>query len=280
MLGWYWIPGNVWGPGWVSWAYGGNYVGWCPLGYRDKPVPYGGRRAVPRGTLAVTDEPWVYVQRADFSASDLATKIQLTVPPGEEMHPLQQPHARPDRNLHAALGGTETHTGPRGVKTRPGHGEAAAQPGADTAIPFPTARRPHRETGDEAALSASPAAPAAPRPRTVYRPRTVTTSPDPGRPADARSPEPRAPDADREVLRRVFGPLSQPRPAEPAERGISHPLPSAESGRSSRPRPGAGEAAPPRAEPRAPRPTAEPPPGPAGSDAAHGATRPRKDKDH
>ncbi|HKC11130.1 MAG TPA: FecR family protein, partial [Vicinamibacteria bacterium] len=37
-LGWYWIPGNVWGPAWVSWGQGGDYVGWCPLGYRDRPV--------------------------------------------------------------------------------------------------------------------------------------------------------------------------------------------------------------------------------------------------
>ncbi|HEV7627507.1 MAG TPA: FecR family protein, partial [Streptomyces sp.] len=37
-LGWYWIPGASWAPAWVSWAAGGDYVGWCPLGYRDRPV--------------------------------------------------------------------------------------------------------------------------------------------------------------------------------------------------------------------------------------------------
>ena len=31
-VGWYWIPGNVWAPAWVSWRYGGGFVGWCPLG--------------------------------------------------------------------------------------------------------------------------------------------------------------------------------------------------------------------------------------------------------
>ena len=53
-FGWYWMPGRTWGPGWVSWAVGGGYVGWCPLGWRDQPVrPWGyGRHsghAVPRG---------------------------------------------------------------------------------------------------------------------------------------------------------------------------------------------------------------------------------------
>lgn len=30
-FGWLWIPGTVWGPAWVSWQYGGGYVGWAPL---------------------------------------------------------------------------------------------------------------------------------------------------------------------------------------------------------------------------------------------------------
>ncbi len=29
--GWSWIPGTCWGPAWVSWRYGGGYVGWSPL---------------------------------------------------------------------------------------------------------------------------------------------------------------------------------------------------------------------------------------------------------
>lgn len=30
--GWLWIPGNYWGPAWVSWRYGNGYYGWAPLG--------------------------------------------------------------------------------------------------------------------------------------------------------------------------------------------------------------------------------------------------------
>ena len=30
-LGWIWVPGRIWGPAWVSWQYGGGYVGWAPL---------------------------------------------------------------------------------------------------------------------------------------------------------------------------------------------------------------------------------------------------------
>jgi hypothetical protein len=29
--GWVWVPGRDWGPAWVSWRTGGDYVGWAPL---------------------------------------------------------------------------------------------------------------------------------------------------------------------------------------------------------------------------------------------------------
>lgn len=29
--GWVWTPGTIWAPAWVSWRYGGGYVGWAPL---------------------------------------------------------------------------------------------------------------------------------------------------------------------------------------------------------------------------------------------------------
>jgi hypothetical protein len=44
-LGWIWVPGEDWGPAWVDWRYGDEYVGWAPLppdellvGYRDDPA--------------------------------------------------------------------------------------------------------------------------------------------------------------------------------------------------------------------------------------------------
>jgi hypothetical protein len=41
--GWCWVPGYEWGPAWVSWRTGGNYVGWAPL------PPEGGREIVYEG---------------------------------------------------------------------------------------------------------------------------------------------------------------------------------------------------------------------------------------
>ena len=36
--GWFWIPGRTWGPAWVSWAHAPGYVGWCPLGWNNRPI--------------------------------------------------------------------------------------------------------------------------------------------------------------------------------------------------------------------------------------------------
>ena len=35
---WFWIPGRVWSPAWVSWASAPGYVSWCPLGFDGRPV--------------------------------------------------------------------------------------------------------------------------------------------------------------------------------------------------------------------------------------------------
>ncbi len=70
-LGWYWIPGRHWSPAWVSWAVSDRYVGWCPLGYRDRPVylnvnvfNVGGHR---RGKGHATPRSaWTYALRTDL----------------------------------------------------------------------------------------------------------------------------------------------------------------------------------------------------------------------
>ena len=41
--GWVWIPGYEWGPAWVSWRTGGDYVGWAPLPPEPVGVVYEGQ---------------------------------------------------------------------------------------------------------------------------------------------------------------------------------------------------------------------------------------------
>jgi hypothetical protein len=41
--GWVWVPGYEWGPAWVSWRTGGDYVGWAPLPPEPVGVVYEGQ---------------------------------------------------------------------------------------------------------------------------------------------------------------------------------------------------------------------------------------------
>lgn len=42
-FGWCWLPGRVFAGAWVSWSWGSDYVGWCPLDYWNRPCFYGDR---------------------------------------------------------------------------------------------------------------------------------------------------------------------------------------------------------------------------------------------
>jgi hypothetical protein len=55
--GWVWVPGNVWGPAWVDWRYGDEYVGWAPLPPDEIIVEY---RADPTF--------WMFVRVVDLIA--------------------------------------------------------------------------------------------------------------------------------------------------------------------------------------------------------------------
>ncbi len=65
--GWYWIPQRRFGAAWVSWALSPGYMGWCPLGWHNRPVIgihldnayYGGRYMDPWNA-------WTVVPRGHF----------------------------------------------------------------------------------------------------------------------------------------------------------------------------------------------------------------------
>src|SRR5229473_574159 len=62
--GWFWIPNDVWGPAWVDWRYGDQYVGWAP----EPPDEV---------VVEVQDEPayWSFVGAGDLIAPSIATVL-------------------------------------------------------------------------------------------------------------------------------------------------------------------------------------------------------------
>lgn len=69
---WHWIPGRQWAPSWVSWSVGPGFIGWTPLGYRDRPVvrwdSLHGRRGVYRGGTLDPYRAWTVVPSDRFGS--------------------------------------------------------------------------------------------------------------------------------------------------------------------------------------------------------------------
>jgi len=68
-FGWAWVPGNTWGPGWVQWRRGGDYVGWAALPPDEVAVQYRERPQL-----------WVLVRERDLIAPRIT---EVILPPQE-----------------------------------------------------------------------------------------------------------------------------------------------------------------------------------------------------
>jgi hypothetical protein len=139
-FGWYWVPGRSWGPAWVSWAVGGGYVGWCPLGWRDQPVrPWGYHRgaghAVSRGRYG--QDPWNVVRHGDLAGRDLRRRrvgVEQIAP--EALRVADSVALRPTRDAQSLRAGD---AGPRAISRRQTPGDFVRELGVDnkTTIPAP-----------------------------------------------------------------------------------------------------------------------------------------------
>ncbi len=77
-IGWAWVPGNDWGPAWVSWQEGADYVGWAPLppGVDISAGYNGGYGSYDYG---IGPDAYNFVPERYFLAPSLATYIVPTV---------------------------------------------------------------------------------------------------------------------------------------------------------------------------------------------------------
>lgn len=62
-IGWYWVPGTVWGPCWVTWRHSDSYIGWAPLPPGIRYVPGVGIRRV---NVRIPARYWVFVDGPNF----------------------------------------------------------------------------------------------------------------------------------------------------------------------------------------------------------------------
>ncbi|MGZ6144095.1 MAG: DUF6600 domain-containing protein [Myxococcales bacterium] len=145
-LGWYWIPGRVWGPAWVSWRYGGGYAAWCPLG--------------PQGVIFGYRHPaWVAVPEQHFTQPIPRAAVPTQATSGivtSRTQPLAGPRATPAHNgaFGPPVAGIQRATGQTVPRV------AAAQvirprPVAGTPAPIRTANDPMRSPAQPRARAGS-----------------------------------------------------------------------------------------------------------------------------
>jgi hypothetical protein len=200
-LGWYWIPGRTWGPGWVSWAVGPNYVGWAPLGYRDRAIVYAPRyqgNAVPRGTVA---SGWSFVRRADMGARDLAVRRVDAAPQTfADVRVAESPRLRPTRDFREL----REVAVPRFARTKPVPGDTVPELAFDREASVPSPWVSPTARGAQANVhptdTRSPA-------------RNVNATAVPRMQGQKADQAPRAipTERDREVIRTIFQGISDPK---------------------------------------------------------------------
>jgi len=62
-LGWFWVPGSIWAPAWVSWRWGNVYIGWSPLPPDIEFVAGVGIASLP---YEFPDNYWVFIEGRYF----------------------------------------------------------------------------------------------------------------------------------------------------------------------------------------------------------------------
>ena len=67
-LGWFWVPGSVWGPAWVFWRTSDLYCGWAPL---PPGLDFDMRFGFRSRRYDIPDRYWIFVSGRDFFEPDL-----------------------------------------------------------------------------------------------------------------------------------------------------------------------------------------------------------------
>jgi hypothetical protein len=67
-LGWFWVPGTVWGPAWVSWRWSSQYVGWAPL---PPGVEFRIGMGFASSSFNIPNRFWIFLQAPHFLDRDI-----------------------------------------------------------------------------------------------------------------------------------------------------------------------------------------------------------------
>ncbi len=67
-FGWFWVPGTIWGPAWVSWRWNDQYVGWAPL---PPGVEFHSGMDFTSLSFKIPKRFWIFLQAPHFLDRDI-----------------------------------------------------------------------------------------------------------------------------------------------------------------------------------------------------------------
>lgn len=71
-IGWYWVPGDVWSPAWVSWRSSQLYIGWAPI---PPGVPFIPGRGIVFQGQNIPHRHWVFMQSPYFMRQNIYSYV-------------------------------------------------------------------------------------------------------------------------------------------------------------------------------------------------------------
>jgi len=83
--GWMWVPGHHWGPAWVAWRQGDDYIGWAPLPPDVRWDEEHGSLSVREGPQSYNIDPywWNFVEADHFIEPNIH---EYVIPPARNYH--------------------------------------------------------------------------------------------------------------------------------------------------------------------------------------------------
>jgi hypothetical protein len=251
---WFWVPGRVWAPAWVSWASAPGFVSWCPLGVSGSPVfalsigngdPWTGWTIVRRDTFGgrayavhryavephhlTRATPFIIQSRAPVALSVAASRPALVVAPPRSFANAPGPAGLAIPRDRAAQAGVATspppfrHAAPAARRSRTVEGRPpSVSPRSDRApVEPPVYATPRAVPGY------APPAPAPSNGRAPVEPPAASRTPHVDRPPAAATraerpppaPPPSSSTAPERGVSTPGAPVAAPRSAPPARAG-------------------------------------------------------------
>ncbi|HEU4402701.1 MAG TPA: DUF6600 domain-containing protein [Candidatus Polarisedimenticolia bacterium] len=228
-LGWVWIPGGIWSGAWVSFAVGPSYIGWCPLGFYNRPVFYDTRfiGGVDVNVGRLGNRGWRFVPNDHFGDRKWSRGTLLT------------PDRLP-RGTDVVVTRQLPKFEPRGIAARPAEGRKFVETVRASRTPLPAEGAPGRSVPFRSLERTAPRpVPSANRveTRSMGRPRLETRGPNPQPSSPRALPRRESPMSPRDerVRERAQRPVPersaipravpQPRGYRPGEPGSGSPRP-------------------------------------------------------